>query len=157
MSGNRQHANAENFIESGSNMSASSRTIVELDAKLGRMIDARDLEGIVDLYRADGAFLVPGQPAFEGHDAIRAVWQHFFGLPDFALVLGTPAVSVSSDATFAMDRGTYRLSYRGAQGPVVDVGKYLVVWRTAGDGTWQMAADMFNSDGDPAVQPTQAR
>ena len=126
-------------------MNSHIETIVELNAEWGRMIDARDVEGIVNLYRPDGAFLVPGQPAFEGHDAIRAAWQFLFGLPDFELRLSVSSVDVSGDASFAMNRGAYSLSYGGPEKPVVEVGKYLIVWR-AEDGAWKVAADIFNSD-----------
>ena len=127
-------------------MDENAQAIVELNAEWGRMIDARDLDGIVNLYRPDGAFLVPGQPAFEGHQAVRAAWEFLFGLPDFELRLSVSSVDVSGDASFAMNRGAYRLSYAGPEKPVLEVGKYLIVWRAGADGAWQVAADIFNSD-----------
>ena len=125
-------------------MDANVRAIFELNANWSRMIDAKDLEGIVDLYRPDGAFLLTGQPAFEGQQAVRSAWQFLFGLPDFSLVLNPSQVEVSGDAGFAMDRGTYRLSYRGPEQPVVQAGNYLVVWRAAEDGAWKVAIDIVN-------------
>lgn len=133
-------------------MDVKTKAIFELSANWGRMIDAKDIDGIVNLYRTDGAFLLPGQPAYEGHEAVRAAWQFFFSLPEFALVLDPSLVEVSGDATFAMERGSYRLSYSGPEEPVVDVGKYLVVWRESSDGTWKVAADIINSDA-PAPGP----
>lgn len=132
-------------------MDANVRTIFELNADWARMIDARDIDGIVSLYLPDGAFLLPGQPAFEGHAGVRAAWQAFFDLPEFALVFKPTVVEVSGDASFAMDKGSYRLSFQGPEGPVVEIGKYLVVWRASADGTWKVAADMVNSDAPPAV------
>lgn len=131
-------------------MDANVRTILEVNADWARMIDARDIDGIVDLYRADGAFLLPNQPAFEGHEGVRAAWQAFFDLPEFALVFKPAVVEISGDASFAMDKGTYRLSFHSPEGPVVETGKYLVVWRAAADGTWKVAADMVNSDAPAA-------
>lgn len=121
-------------------------TILELNAQWGRMIETQDLDAIVGLYRADACFFVPGQPTFEGHDAIRSAWQFLFGLPEFGLSLNATSVEVSGDESLAMNRGTYRLSYTGPNGPVVEIGKYLLVWRAASPGAWQVVADMFNSD-----------
>ncbi|HKX23120.1 MAG TPA: DUF4440 domain-containing protein [Rhizorhapis sp.] len=125
-------------------MDANSKAIFELNANWQRMIDAKDIDGIIDLYRPDGAFLLSGQPAFEGHEAVRGAWQFLFGLPEFSLVLNPSFVEVSGDTSFAMDMGTYRLSYRGPEEPVVQVGNYLVVWRAAEDGAWKVAVDIVN-------------
>lgn len=128
-------------------MDTNSKAILERSAEWSRLIDAKDIDGIVNLYRTDGVFLVPGIPASEGHQAIRATLESLFNLPGFALALNPIVVDVSGDASFATERGSYRLSYRNSEDPVVEIGKYLVVWRASSDGTWKVAADMINSDG----------
>ena len=121
--------------------------IATLDTKWGEMIDAHDLDGVVDLYDPEGSFLIPGQPALDGHIAIRAAWQHLFGLPEFKLTLGRPSVTATGADDFAIDRGSYELSFRGPDGLSVEQGKYLVVWRKNADNMWKIFADMFNSNG----------
>lgn len=127
-------------------MSSSEDVIVALDSEWAAMIDAGDLEGIVELYDEGGSFLIPGQPPLEGHRAIRSAWQHLFGLPEFKLRLESPSVIVASGDDIAMDRGSYELSHRGENGLSVQQGKYLVIWRKNGDGQWKILADMFNSN-----------
>ena len=128
-------------------MSNSAKAIAALDAAWAAMIDAHDIDGVVELYEQEGAFLVPGMPPLEGHAAIRAAWENLFSLPEFKLQLGTPSVTVAAGDDFAMDRGSYELSHRGENGLSVENGKYLVVWRKNDEGQWKILADMFNNNG----------
>ena len=53
--------------------------------------------------------------------------------------------SKSDDLGYSM--GLYELSYKDADGnPVADHGKYMTVWKKSSDGTWKVAADMFNTN-----------
>ncbi|WP_405030146.1 hypothetical protein [Mycoplana sp. BE70] len=45
----------------------------------------------------------------------------------------------------AYEIGTYELGY-STDKPVDEKGKYVVVWKKAGD-DWKVMADIFNSDG----------
>lgn len=128
-------------------MSKSADVIAARDAEWGALIDAHDLDGVVGIYDEEGSFLIPGQPPLEGHAGVRAAWEHLFGLPEFKLRLGSPSVTVASGDDMAMDRGTYELSFRGEDGPFLEKGKYLVVWRKNSQGEWKVLSDMFNNNG----------
>ena len=128
-------------------MSQTERDIALLDAEWAARIDAHDIDAVIDLYDQNGSFLVPGRPPFEGHAAVRVAWEHLFGLPEFKLKLGLPAITAAASDDFAVDRGSYELSYRGDAGAVVERGKYLVVWRRDENSDWKIFADMFNNNG----------
>ncbi|HKX78857.1 MAG TPA: DUF4440 domain-containing protein [Novosphingobium sp.] len=128
-------------------MNGSANVIGALDSEWAAMIDAHDLDGVVELYDKEGSFLIPGQPALEGQGAIRSAWAHLFGLPEFKLRFEPLSVIVASGDDIAMDRGSYELSHRDENGLSVDKGKYLVVWRKSCNGEWKILADIFNSNG----------
>ena len=65
--------------------------------------------------------------------------------PDFTMTFGTDQLVLSSPGDMALDRGWYRLSAQGPNGPINDTGKYVVVWRKV-DGKWKVASDIFNTD-----------
>lgn len=127
-------------------MNGSADVIVALDSEWAAMIDARDLDGVVELYDTEGSFLIPGQPPLEGRGAIRSAWEHLFGLPEFKLRFESLSVIVASGDDIAVDRGPYELSYRGENGLSVEKGKYLVIWRKNDAGQWKIIADMFNNN-----------
>jgi ketosteroid isomerase-like protein len=55
---------------------------------------------------------------------------------------------IDGRADVAYVRGTYTMTIHpeGAPGPVEDVGKYLEIRKRQPDGSWLLAADIFNSD-----------
>lgn len=113
------------------------------------LIRNRDAAAIAKLYAPDGALLPPGAPIAVGSSAIEQAWRGMMETPGFALSFEITQIVVASAGDMAFDRGTYRFSSSGPNGPVTDTGKYVVVWRNI-DGEWKAVADIFNSD---AAQP----
>ena len=121
--------------------------ISSIDAQWVESITSKDITAILSLYDSGAVFMVPGRPALEGQDAIRAAWEDMLGLPEFQLLLDPIMIEASGDGRLAIDRGSYRLSFSSADGPVVDIGKYLVVWQRSDAEGWRIHTDIFNSDG----------
>jgi uncharacterized protein (TIGR02246 family) len=111
----------------------------------------RNAAAIAALYTDDGALMPPGAPIAQGSDNIEAAWRGMMETPGFDLTFAPTQIVVASAGDMALDRGTYRFTSTGSDGPVTDVGKYVVVWRNV-DGNWKAAADIFNSDGAPATE-----
>lgn len=108
-------------------------------------VEAKNIPAIADMYAPDGLLMVPNAPAFQGKAGVAQAWTGMLGLPGFALSFGPTEIQVADSGDMALDRGTYVLKTTGANGPIEDRGKYLVVWRKIG-GEWKVAADMLNSD-----------
>ena len=115
------------------------------------LVRSGDAAGIAQLYAPDGAMMPPGAPIAEGSAAIEQAWRGMMETPGFALTFEPTRIVVASAGDMALDQGTYRFTSTGPDGPVTDVGKYVVVWRNI-DGEWKAAADIFNSDGVPAAE-----
>ena len=104
--------------------------------------------GYVDLYYAENAeFLMPGAPAVEGREAIKAA---FASLPITSLKFEIQDIEGRGDLAYV--RGAYELTLAppGAAAPVVDKGKYIEIWKKQTDGSWKSIRDIFNSDLPPA-------
>jgi uncharacterized protein (TIGR02246 family) len=141
--------------ETTSEMSSASheQAIRSIASNWIELIRKRDAAAIAQNYTEDGALMPPGAPLAEGRPAIERAWRGMMATPGFDLTFEPTKIVVSVAGDMAMDRGTYRFSSSGPDGPVTDTGKYVVVWRNV-DGNWKAAADIFNSDGPAAGQPS---
>jgi uncharacterized protein (TIGR02246 family) len=120
--------------------------IRDLDKKWVAAVGAKDATASANFYAVDGVIMPAGQPIAQGRSAIASVWKGLLGLKNFDLTFAPSEVTVGSAGDIAYEIGTYALSFDGDKGPVKDVGKYVVVWKKV-EGNWQVAADIFNSDG----------
>jgi uncharacterized protein (TIGR02246 family) len=130
----------------------------ELDAvrAVGRAqqaaINAEDVDRIVALYAPDAVSLPPGWEALQGHEAIRHFWEG-----QVTGVQGTGSYTtmvVYGENDVAYEAGTYTYAYTDAAGVALTRhGKFLVVLRRQADGSWKIAADMWNLTPSPGPPP----
>ena len=109
------------------------------------LIKAGDAAAIAQMYTEDGAFMPANAPIGIGRETIEQNWAGLMGIPGFDLSFAPEQITVSSSGDMALDRGTYRLATAPDGKEVVEIGKYVVVWRKV-DGEWRAAADIINSD-----------
>lgn len=111
----------------------------------------RDTDRALSFWAEDAIVQPAGAPQIQGHDAIRALYGHFFSpqLKDFN---GTRSQLILSEGgDLAYEYGINRITMAGPQGELLDVGKYLTVWRKV-KGEWYIVALSFTSDA-PAPLP----
>ena len=126
-------------------LAAEETAIRAIDQQMLAAANARDAAAFSAVFAPDGALLFPNQPAAIGTEAIRAVVQRDFAVPDFAVTWTAEEYRLAASGDLATSRGTYYLSLSTPDGPFEDQGKFLTVWRKV-DGAWRVAADMINSD-----------
>ncbi len=100
----------------------------------------------------DAYLLPPDAPLTQGKDAIREVVAELEGMPGFSVTWEANAADVGSGGDLGYTIGTYEMKMDGPDGPMAIVGKYITVWKKQADGTWMVAADMFNANGPPTPQ-----
>jgi uncharacterized protein (TIGR02246 family) len=128
---------------------AAVRTAIE--AANSRFVEAfnrGDIEATLANYAPDALVMVPNQPAWNGHDGIRAGGKAMFAaLTPSGAVLHTDDVRLAGD--LAIETGRYEMTLTpkapGAK-PIQDKGKFLVVWQRQADGSWKIIRDINNSD-----------
>jgi len=111
------------------------------------------VDGLVD----DGAHLLPPDaPLSVGKEAIGQVIAMLEAMPGFSVRWSPSLAEVGGGGDLGYTIGTYQIGFDGQDGqPVEIVGKYLTVWRKQSDGTWKVAADMFNPDTGPGEAPPE--
>lgn len=125
---------------------SAARAPVALPAEFARILRdyekawmAGDVAALAALFADDGYALPNGQPPAAGAVAIRAAYQRNAGSP-----LGLRALHYVQSGDMAYIIGGY-----GAGAGKPDFGKFVLVLRRAGDGSWRIAADMDNTNATP--------
>jgi ketosteroid isomerase-like protein len=114
-------------------------------------IQAGDGAAVLALY-ADGAVeMPPNMPIRNGKSAIEEAAAAEPQPTTFSL---TP-VETDGVGDLAYDRGTYSASVmiEGMEQPVNDTGKYFVLLRKQGDGSWLITTSIWNSDLPVPAEP----
>lgn len=127
------------------NTDADKQQILKNDEAWLKAVATKDPQAIAAFYAEDGSILAPGMPIAKGRGAVEAAWKGLVGMKDFSLTFSSSLVEVAQSGDVAYEIGTYEVGY-STDKPVDEKGKYVVVWKKAGD-DWKVMADIFNSDG----------
>jgi ketosteroid isomerase-like protein len=113
-------------------------------ADFAKGVNAGNFASVAGLYADTATFMPPNEPLVTGRAAIEAWMKGLPPVKDFLLQI----VEVDGQGDIAFCRGTYSMTLTppGAPAPVKDTGKYVEVRRRQKDGSWKIAADIFNSD-----------
>jgi uncharacterized protein (TIGR02246 family) len=106
-----------------------------------------DAAGCAALYTEQGQLLPPNSDVIAGKQAIQTFWQSAMHMGITAAKLET--VEVEGHGNTANEVGTYIL--QGAGGQVLDMGKYVVIWKQEA-GQWKLHRDIWNSSRPAAGQ-----
>ena len=130
----------------------------ELEAVRARSVgvvaaeEAQDIATALTFWADDAIAQPAGAPQVQGKAALRELYGQFFEtgqLKEFAGTTSHLAVSASGD--LAYEYGVNRMVFAGPDGDLLDMGKYLAVWKKI-DGEWFIVALSFTSDA-PAPVP----
>ena len=131
---------------------ADEAAIRDADAASLRAIAARQVDATLSYYDEGASLLMPNAPIVTGRDGIRKAWEPMFAIPGFRLEPKTTKVEVARSGDLAYAQGSYQFTaFDPKGGPVNDRGKFVVVWKKQPGSTWRIAADIWNSDMQPAA------
>ena len=135
---------------------AEEEAVRQRSSELAAAEAAMDIERVMGYWALDAVAQPSGAPQVEGAQAIRELYGHFLesgGLKEFAGT--TTHVEVSASGDLAYEYGVNRMVFAGPTGDLLDIGKYLVVWKKV-EGTWLVAALSFTSDA-PQPEPVASQ
>ena len=113
---------------------------------------AKDIQGAIAFWTEDAIVQPAGSPQLQGHEAITAMYRQFFESSTFKGITSTISnITVSQSGDLAYESGVNRMVFQSPQGDLLDMGKYLAVWKKV-KGNWYIAALAFTSDA-PAPVP----
>lgn len=100
----------------------------------------KDVEAALAFWEEDAVVHMEGTPALIGKAGVRPVYEQFFasGFVDFTATITDIEVARSGDLAYETGVNNFTFIRDGRR--VVDVGKYLVVWRRGSDSAWRVAA-----------------
>jgi uncharacterized protein (TIGR02246 family) len=127
-------------------------TVAEVNAVAQAFHDGvanQDAAALSSLYHEDGRFLPPNMEPCEGQAAIRAAMQQLLDMGARSLDVEPIDVREAGDMTIEYGRYALGIEPEGAE-PVTDVGKYILVHESQGDGSTKIILDIFNSNMPPA-------
>ncbi len=101
-----------------------------------------DWAAVAMLYTEDGVAMAPNAPASMGRAAVQASFETF--PPITSMNLKVEDVQGVGDLAYV--RGSYQLTMMVGDEEAEDRGKYIEIRRKQADGTWLIAADIYNSD-----------
>ncbi len=113
--------------------------------KLLESLSGGDAAGVAANYTDDAALMPPEAARINGREGIQGFWQALIdaGIRDVALT--TQEVDEFGDV--ANEVGTISATAPSEDGGRVQLaGKYVVVWKRGGDGTWRLHRDIWNFD-----------
>jgi len=101
-------------------------------------VNARDVDGYLDLLTDDVVWLPPGQPAISGNQAFASWVGQFFERFSYEFVITEPEVRVAGN--WAVERGAFQTKLTSLNDGQAGqhAGRYLVLWRKEGDGAWRI-------------------
>jgi uncharacterized protein (TIGR02246 family) len=117
---------------------------------------ASDAKAIAALYTDDAMEMPPHQPMVKGRSAIEQYYQRQFASGSKVSAFSVTHIQTEAAGDLGYDVGTYQqtMTPAGADKPVSDSGKYVVIMKRAGS-AWKVAYAIYNSDQPP--QPPSAR
>ena len=114
--------------------------IEEANGKFSAFLAKGDAAGLAAMYAADAKVFPPNSDIVSGGPAIQQLWQGVIDAGVKGAKLTTLDVTVGGD--LASESGKYEMS--GADGKVLDSGKYVVVWKRVA-GRWKILRDIWNT------------
>lgn len=113
---------------------------------------SQNIDAAVAFYAQDAIVQPAGAPLLRGRDAVRGMYTEVFGSGAVKAFESIPTlVEVAASGDVGYEYGVNRFTLSTPAGDMLDVGKYLVVWKKV-DGEWYAAVLSFNSDA-PAPAP----
>ena len=130
------------------NVADAKKEIEEADARQVQAFQTKDITGLTANYSEDAVILPQNGPMVSGSENINAFFQEMSGMTsDFTFSMNI----FDASGDLAYEVGTYSGKFGGME----DKGKYVTVWKRQPDGTWKIAADIFNTDLPPSTQTTE--
>jgi uncharacterized protein (TIGR02246 family) len=135
---------------------AAEGAIRQLLADSQRNFAAHDFDKVMKFYASDSVLFLPGKPMLKGSEAIKAAMRDTFGDPNVTIDVNPESIVVAASGEIAYAYGTGISTITDPVNKSVTTArsKWVTVFKKQPDGSWQAAADIYNSD-EPPPAPHQ--
>lgn len=109
-------------------------------------LNAGDVAKMLTNYTDDAVLMLPNAPAMRGHAGMDAGIKAMMETVTISDVKVTVEdVMLSGDIAVETGSNEMTLTPKGGK-PMVDKGKYVVIWKRQADGSWKIVRDVNNSN-----------
>ena len=109
----------------------------------GGLIVNQDFESLVQLYTEDVTFMPPNGPSVHGRENLLAWFKAF----PKATQMDVSVDSIDGEGGVAYVLGSFVMTIAPeGMDPIQDHGKFIEIRKKQPDGSWPLAADIFNSN-----------
>jgi uncharacterized protein (TIGR02246 family) len=106
---------------------------------------AGDWDAVVELFTEDAVLMPPNSPVIRGSAALKSMIESFN--PNFtAHSIELREIDGYGDIAYAWANYTETFTVEGVPEPIEEVAKLMFVFRKQPDGSWAVAAEIWNSD-----------
>jgi uncharacterized protein (TIGR02246 family) len=120
-------------------------------------VSSGNIDSALSVYAPDVMMMPPGEPAMNGHEALRKWLDAMYKDYSFSGKYTSSDVQVSGDLAVAHYVGEMTMTPKKGGAPMTEKLKGVHVYKRQPDGTWKVAQDVWNSDAPAAPPPAQAR
>ena len=106
-------------------------------------LNASDVDAVLALYAADGVFMPSNAPTASGTTAVRAAYEHVFGMIKLDIVFSIDEIVVDSNIAFATTGSKGQVTILSEKVTAPEENRELFVFQKI-DGVWKIARYMFN-------------
>ncbi|GMQ80997.1 MAG: hypothetical protein BMS9Abin05_0427 [Rhodothermia bacterium] len=121
-------------------------SLTELISQYDAVVNARDVEAFLAFYTDNAVRMIPNEPVFIGKASFESRAIEGFSNTEEDLRSTIEEIHVSGD--WASMRLSYTDTYTpsGADSPIDEIGKWLILFERQEDGSWKMATEIWNVD-----------
>ena len=118
--------------------------IETVNREIGKAFSRGDAAAIAAFYTDDAVVMPPNSKMIKGRKAIEEFWKGAMGMGVRSIQLDTLDVQSGTDLAYEIGNATMIIQPQGGKA-ATDTVKYVVVWKRQPDGSWKLAADIWNS------------
>jgi len=118
--------------------------IETVNREIGKAFSRGDAAAIAAFYTDDAVVMPPNSQMIKGRKAIEEFWKGAMGMGVRSIQLDTLDVQSGTDLAYEIGNATMIIQPQGGKA-ATDTVKYVVVWKRQPDGSWKLAADIWNS------------
>lgn len=109
--------------------------------------ETNDWAAFATLYAEDAVVMPPNAPVVQGRAALLELTAIWPPITTFSVTIDE--IDGCRDLAFSRGGYTFSATLEGVPEPVEDTGSYVEIWRRQADGSWLIAAEIWNSDNAP--------
>lgn len=136
---------------SGSATPDAAEAVLATQQRALKAVEEQDVETWLTVFSEEALVLPPGSSIIRGKPAVRReIAIPMMADSNLEESIRNIRVEVSQAGDLAYQVGTYELTFTNSTGQVQrEQGKYVHVWKKQPDGSWQVVADIWNTNRPP--------